>query len=95
MIVTKRGRRMVAVTAFLLLAIQLGSGLHATGHALADGGPSCQACLVTDQPIAMPSPPQPGCTTHGFHSPVPGGIATPLPSVAFLLPPCRGPPVHS
>jgi hypothetical protein len=92
---TRRGRRIVAIAAFLLLATQVGSVLHTTGHALGDGGVSCQFCLLADQPTAAAAPLDPARPVSLFAGPAPGGDATAQRSIACCLPPVRGPPARS
>jgi hypothetical protein len=91
----KRGRRIVAVAAILLLATQFGSVLHATGHLVGDGGVSCQICLLTDKPIGAAPQPQPARAVAMFDGPARDGVEAPPRSIAYSLPPVRGPPAHS
>ena len=91
----RRGRRFVALVAFLLLAAQVGFSLHAAGHATLEGSATCAVCVTADQPmVAAPQLISVGTVIPCEEERPTGAGALPCRN-AFSLPPTRGPPTRS
>ncbi len=92
----RRGRRFVALVAFLLLAAQVGFSLHAAGHSTIEASATCAVCLTADQPIGSAPAliPVGSAVVCDEERPQQEVVTSPR-RMAFLLPPTRGPPTRS